>query len=473
LNGQMNGADGYDSNGECATDRTSDDEATYIRLAGLSAAEYDRRRDIEAQSLGIRVSTLDDEVKKRRSKSETATGQGRAFSLPDPEPWPEPVDLAAALASTEKHICQHVSLVKYAIVAIVLWVVHSHALTASLYSPRLAVTSPEPRCGKSTLLRLLRALCPRALSTEGINSATMFRIIEMYRPTLIVDEADTFVRDSEDIRGVINSGHHRNGEVYRCVGDDHEPRGFSTWSALVIACIGKLQATIMDRAIEIQMRRKSADESVIRFRDDRCPYLIEDGRKIARWVADHLSELTDADPDVPPELHDRAADNWRPLFAIANLAGGEWPARARQAANALSSGDAAADDSIRTGLLIDTKDIFTEIAKDRIRSEDLIERLVAKKARPWPEWKHGKPITQRQLASLLKPYGIGSKQLWIEGGNRHGYELGDFADAFKRYLPRTSARPLEPAENRHSSGIFAARPNSDLADENAEISQID
>jgi hypothetical protein len=232
-----------------------------------------------------------------------------------------------------------------------------------------------------------------------------------------------------------------------------------------------MPATIVDRSITGEMLRRTPDEKVTRFRPSRAQHLADDCRKAARWAKDHMAELVAADPAELEELNDRAMDNWRPLFAIADAVGGEWPELARKAARALSSDDPAGDDSVRTNLLTDIRDIF-EAGPDRISSEALIEKLVAKRERPWPDWKHGKPITQRQLASLLKPYGISSKQLWIEGGNRHGYELSDFADAFKRYLPRRSARPLEPAENRHSSGLFPARPNSDLADENVELSQM-
>ena len=55
-------------------------------------------------------------------------------------------------------------------------------------------------------------------------------------------------------------------------------------------------------------------------------------------------------------LHDRAADNWRPLFAIADLAGGNWPTLARQVAVRLSEGGAEQDASVRVQLLMDIKD---------------------------------------------------------------------------------------------------------------------
>ena len=59
----------------------------------------------------------------------------------------------------------------------------------------------------------------------------------------MIDEADSFLRDNEELRGVLNSGHRKGGAVLRNVGDDHEPRSFSTYSACAIALIGQLPPT--------------------------------------------------------------------------------------------------------------------------------------------------------------------------------------------------------------------------------------
>ena len=81
----------------------------------------------------------------------------------------------------------------------------------------------------------------------------------------------------------------------------------------------KLPATLEDRAIVITMRRKTKGETIERYRPDRHGAAIDElTRKAARWAADHLDELRKADPEIPPTLNDRAADNWVPLLAIAD-----------------------------------------------------------------------------------------------------------------------------------------------------------
>jgi hypothetical protein len=138
------------------------------------------------------------------------------------------------------------------LVAVALWIVHCHAFEEFNITPRLAITSPEKRCGKTTLLDIIGALVPRRLFTVNIGAAAVFRAIEMARPTLLVDEADTFLSGNDELRGILNSGHRRNGNTIRCVGEGFEPREFSTWAPVAIALIGKLPDTLEDRSVPVK-----------------------------------------------------------------------------------------------------------------------------------------------------------------------------------------------------------------------------
>jgi hypothetical protein len=229
---------------------------------------------------------------------------------------------------------RHVMLPHEAAVAVALWIMHAYCFDAFTISPRLVITSPEKRCGKTTLLRVVQALVPKSLAAATLPPP---RCSARSRSIGLIDEADTFLPDNEELRGVINSGHEREGRVIRLVGEDFEPSAFSTFCPTVIAAIGSLPGTIDDRGITIAMRRRLASESIVPFRSDRAGHLHELASKAARWVADHEYALRDADPDTPEALHDRACDNWRPLLAIADLAGGDWPQKVRSAAQTLST----------------------------------------------------------------------------------------------------------------------------------------
>jgi putative DNA primase/helicase len=245
--------------------------------------------------------------------------------------------LAAAVA-------RHVSLPPAAATAVALWILHTHAIESARISPRLAILSPLKRCGKSTLLKLIAALVRSALPTANITSAALFRVVEAHAPTLLVDEADTFLRDREELRGVLNAGHDRETPVIRCVGDDFEARRFAVFAPVAIAAIGRLPDTIADRSIIVSMRRKTPGEAVERCRRRERAALGDLRRKCERWASDHAAALRDAAPRVPDELDDRAADNWEPLLAIADAAGPRWSERVRAAALLLSGTTSESDD---------------------------------------------------------------------------------------------------------------------------------
>ena len=180
------------------------------------------------------------------------------------------------------------------------------------------------------------------------------------------------------------------------------------------------------------MRRRNAHEKVERLRLGQ-PILDDHRRKIARWVHDHESELRDADPDLPDNLNDRAADNWRPLLAIADSVGGEWPERARQAVVKLEE-ERDSDDkqSTRILLLSDLRRLFED--REVLSSKQIVTELGEMEERPWPEYSRGNPISARKVAQLLSPFKIKPKQVWIHGNNERGYLKEDFTETFERYL---------------------------------------
>lgn len=436
---------------EAAKARADDGtEAELVRAAALDPVTYDRERRAIAERLGIRPGTLDGERTKRRAETNKPEGQGRALALEGPEPWPEPVDGATLLNELRDAVASYVVMPPGAAETVALWVIQTHALDSFGISPRLAITSPEKGCGKTTLLDVVGRLVPRPLPTANTGPAAVFRVIEAAQPTLLIDEADTFLdKDDGALRGILNSGHRRGGAVLRCVGEDSEPRQFSTFGACAIAMIGRLPGTLEDRAVTVELRRATAAERPRRFRHDRTQDLDRLARMAARWAADRQPALAGGDPAMPDALHNRAADNWRPLIAIADEVGGNWPEHARTIA--LAAVKARGDDgSIRTQLLGDIRAAFADAGTDRMASAALCDALASRDDAPWGEWKNGKPVTPIGLAKLLKPFKVlpGTIRL-ASGATPKGYMLAAFAEAFDRYLPpggdARNATPPQPA----------------------------
>src|SRR5215831_5405949 len=415
------------------TDRTTEDELDrraladegdvaieIARLARLSTIEYERDRKTGAERLGMRASILDRLVEGERARLGLSGGaidgkQGHAVSFPEPEPWPEPVDGAALLNGIAAAIRQHVVLTDHPRDIIALWTLHTYLIDRFLVSPRLGIRSPTKGCGKTLLLDVLARLVARPLPTANVTPAAIFRVVEAHRPTLLIDEADTFLYHNDELRGVLN-GNRKGSTVLRTVGDDHEPRAFATYSACAVALIGALPDTLHDRSVTVDLKRRLVSEKAEPFRPDRADQLDVLARKAARWAQDHAARVADADPVMPDGIINRAADNLRPLLAIADAAGGEWPQR--KAAEASRS---AGDDASRLELLLgDIRDVFKEI---EMSSADLVKGLVAIEGRPWAELgKSRKPLTQNGLARMLKPLGIGPDKIGPETKRLNGYK---------------------------------------------------
>jgi hypothetical protein len=336
----------------------------------------------------------------------------------------------------------HAALSRYVILpspeaadAVVLWTAASHGVQAWHCAPRLDVTSPVKRCGKSRLLDVIMATCHDALLTVNISPAALVRSITDDPPTLLIDEADTIfgpkAADShEDLRGIINAGHSKNRPYIRWDMLGRKPEHCPTFAFAALAGIGSLPDTITDRAVVVKMRRRAPGEAVARWRDRRDGEPMKDlGKRLCAWVRAHLGELSTAEPDMPVE--DRAADTWEPLFAIADLAGADWPKRASAAALALTADDDT-DTSLGARLLADLRDVFGDA--DALHGETILGRLRDIPEAPWADY-FGRPLSARDLAKLLGPYEVTSVDVKIDGVNRKGYRRDrGLHDAWRRYL---------------------------------------
>ena len=355
----------------------ADDEfyAEIKRLAGLPLVQYERQRKDAADKLGMRVTTLDKLVNAERGNEEDGERQGHALKLFEPEPWPDIVDGHTLVFDLAKVIRRFVLMPDEDAFVVALWILHSYVFDIFMCTPRLGITSPEKRCGKTTLLDVIACQVNRPLPTADITGPAIFRTVEKARPTVLIDEADNMFGRSgkaadsaSDILAILNSGHRHGGQVIRTVGEDFEPRAFRTHTPVVFALIGKLPGTLADRSIHVRLRRKHAGDRVEQFRIDRTEDLQRLARQARRWCDDNRSILVASDPQMPEGIFNRAADNWRPLLAIADAAG--WSPEARTAASRAAAHDT--DDALGVLLLADIRQMFDELKTDRLKSEQLV-----------------------------------------------------------------------------------------------------
>lgn len=330
-------------------------------------------------------------------------------------------------------------------VAVALWVLHTHVADASEVAAYLAAVSAEKRSGKSRLMEVVGLLVPRPLAAANATEAALFRALaDKPCPTLMLDEIDTIFgpnarKENEALRGLINAGHRRGTPVLRCVGDGSKQRveRFDVFGPKMLAGIGDLPDTVDDRSIVIRMKRRAPDETVDRFRRREVePIGGALRQQLAAWGGPHVAELQDAWPHLPDDLDDRAADVWEPLFAIADLAGGPWPEKARGAALVLSGGREGADEvTLGVRLLHDIRDVFDRAGVDHLSSAQLVDALCALEEAPWGDM-FGNRLDPRRLAKRLRPYGVAPKSVRLTDGTiPKGYTTDQFADAWQRYTP--------------------------------------
>jgi hypothetical protein len=433
-----------------------DDDKAIGELTKLSDIEYGRRRKETAEELGITVGILDKVVRDRRKEDRSCD----ELSHWKVEPAKTAVDTAELLDAIARIFRRHIVLPKHADVAIALWILHSWTFDAGDISPFLALKSPTKRCGKTSVLILLYWLAHRTELASNISPSAIFRYIESQRPTLLIDECETFINSSEETRGILNSGHTKTAaHVIRTVeaGGEHTSKRFSTWAPKALAHIKDLPDTLEDRSITVLMQRKPKGSSVERLlRKDTGEYA--DVRQLAaRWAEDNLERLRDAKPKLPAALNDRAADNWEPLFAVADLAGEEWARMARAAALALSGEDTVADEDIGIQLLHDIKTVFETRNQTALFTKELITELTADEERPWATYGKGdKPITGKQLAKLLKPFVIISGDVHkTDGTHAKGYNKAYFSEAWDRYPRPPKGVPEDPPSEacKHAKSI--------------------
>lgn len=442
-------------------DSTGQAEKEIERLSKLGRLEFELQRADAAKALKMRASVLDQLVKELRDETEED---------PDPfadvEPAAEAVLLADILDAARKLFTDHVIASPHAGVAVALWTAWTWVAEYTDCAPILLFKSPLKRCGKTTALSVTTNMVRRALPASSISTAATFRSIEKFSPTLVLDEADTFLPANEELRGVINAGHTRKTAfVIRTVGEDHDPQVFRVFGPKVLALIGRAPDTVEDRSVIISLQRKLKGEQVKKLADTSDDVWSSLQSNFARWSLDFGHQLRRARPAIPGSLNDREGDSWTPLLAIADLAGAEWPKLARDAAVGLSG---QGEPDLDTGLLTDIRDILDgPIKSDPISSLELHAVLIKDKDRPWSTFNKGRELSQSQMSRRLSKFSIVARPVRIGIETAKGWPRKAFDDAFARYLSEITVTPTQASNGAACDGIEKRHTQDGVTDSKA------
>jgi putative DNA primase/helicase len=445
-----------------------------IRLSKLAAPQYDAERKDVAQRFSMRRSTLDDIVAKLRPQGAAGDDndiQGTRITFPVVEPWPDAVRGEKLIRDMVKTINSHVILVDHQALTVALWIIHTHVFEAGEHTPRLQIRSPTMRCGKTTLLNTVAPMVAKPLEAADATMAALFRIIAMIHPTMVIDEADSFLksedgRDDQEPNKIFRNGHKRGGHVLRVVGDKFEPRQFDVFCPIIFAWLVKRGITVIpaveDRSITIELRRRRPDEKITRLRSNKTGHLRDLGSRAARWAADNFEALKNADPDLPKKLNDREMDNWRILIAIADQMSEAIGKEAREAALKIAEERVGGEEDYSTLALEDVAAIFKKQKEDKLASNYIVMELINMEDRPWGEYgRQRKPLTKDALARLLKPFRIKPKELRFGGDTRRGYERGPIMEAKSRFVDERPKPTEEGREVQSSQDADEGQPTEE------------
>jgi hypothetical protein len=426
----------------------------FATIQCLPVADRDIRLQKLAEQLGEDISDIRDEF------TEFLDSVTASSSVWDVEPWPEPVPAAELLQDLTAKIQKHIVLAPHQAVAVALWCmltwVHE---VAARHSPYLVATSADAGEGKTTLIiNVVGRLTPKPFLGGSPTPAIVYRTADASKPTMLFDNVDGLFQRKPDLVDIFLLGHLRGVKIPRAErsGGGWVTRWFDPFTPKAVTLIGTdIPQPLHTRCLLVKLKKAKATDVVTKPTDDEefatlC-------RKLKRWSDDNGAALTNAPPS--PDFINREADNWTLQFAIAQTAGGEWPARALESATLLTR--TMYQPSWRQLLLGEFQDAFARREyRKAILSKDFFEWITSDPLSIWREYNHGTGvITQRQIAHLLK--GIEIFPRLIGAKRDSGYCATDFVDAFERYIPTRVAggdRLIVSAPKRKTRKITPAAP---------------
>jgi putative DNA primase/helicase len=429
----------------------------FTKIAKLPRAETEKQVASMAKREGMDEEELVTEFTEAVGDETSAPGR-ETWQV---EPWPEPVDTAALLDGISKKIRKHTAMLSEQAISVSLWVAYDWIHHLTTHSTFLVPMSEDESSGKTTLMSLLGYMVKKPFSTVEPTGPTIYRTIDAYQPTFIVDEAGNLFARKSDVWAIINASWTRGYRITRG-GYDFDP-----YCPKIIGAKGrsktKLPIDFLSRCLVIVLFPAKPGEIPEKFRNCDDDELVELRRKAARWANDNAETVAKTKPTFPPGFSNRLEDNWELLLAIAEHAGNVWAKQARDAAVLISRG--AYEPSWGVRLLAEMDAMFQEqlsAGKVAITSAALERRLLADPLSPWHDYKGG--LTQRKIAALLKAYGIKPTNVHPTGSSHltlRGYMWTECREMLARYRDRfTLVETQQPPQKRHRNAKSHRASNS-------------
>jgi putative DNA primase/helicase len=469
---QYGGKDAIKAIVDGASPATLSPKGIVEKLAAMPEFDYQLVRRQHAKTLGVKYSALDEQVYRARARRRGEAEE----SEDDPDIHPEPVDdIAAVLDIARAEVGLHIVADPLQLDMAVMWSLHSHFVHHSTIdiaiSPRLLISAPAPECGKTTALECIGEMTAKPMELSSISAAAFYRLSDAERPCLLIDEIGGMVGrrgGNPELEGILNASHRRRSAKTVRVEEQISKQGartlkattFNSWCTFAATLNGRLPYALESRCLKLKMRRALAGEVKQHLQYGTSELLVECRRKFARWAMDQVAL---PNVSIPEALSNRRGDNWAPLFRIAALVGGHWPAKIEAAALAAIKQTASTDAVV--ALLADARKVIGE--RERILTAELIDGLRAVEDPSW-DWNtchRGGPINaywlRDALADVLDP--PGTREWKVAGRTRIGYTADQFRDAYRRYLQSHAPEPAAGVEKNCEEGGISGKTSNPSA----------
>ena len=431
----------------CRCERTLEEDR-WIRSCSTKDCDFYGEQEVTI------IEVSEEEHKRRKQQAKLYSDESAATLIEEIEHFlgvaslihTDDTDESVLLDQISDLLRKYIFLGREGAIVLTLWIVHTWCLRAAEYTPYIHLRSALPREGKSRVLDVVHHLVARPLRMSDPTPAaiadytTMAVIMGQEPPTFLWDEIDTVYERWGPLREYVNNGFQRGNPIIRAGG-----KVKFTFAPKIMGGLTELPTTVHDRSFRIDMLRAKQDEKPLRLTPGEHRKVKSEGyalqMRLGAFAERHMEALMMATPELPEQLDDRGQDIAEPLIAIADVAGGDWPKKARgalvQVRQAMQKSDSMSDPEL---LLRDIKEIFK--GKAVLYSEDIVAGLLKREESPWRTG----GMNQHKLARMLHQFSespggprITSSRVRVGGRAsgkplKAGYKRKQFEDAWSRYL---------------------------------------
>ena len=423
--------------------------ASVTNLGQRKSLEVRAAKLIQWPAAAVR-STVKEEQARQQESAEKAKETARKFVLRSMV-----IDPPEVVASLEKFFVERAHLPMEAALVLAFFTLITWTFDIFDTVACLLIESATPSCGKNVVLNLLAAVCCTPYLLVSPSEATLFRIIDSLRPTILIDEAEALAGRTdraEFLKSVIQAGYKKGGSVPRCVGTNNELHFFDVFCPKVLAAIGGMVGALLSRCIVIHMEKAPAGQ--VR-KSSRNRQLLKDSARLreqteayAEQSRSALTRLYDEEPDAGywPQLQDREAELWGPLLAHARLIGAECEARLLAAALRFSKGKQQIQAQDRNmALAIELLEALETLSDLRFVPSDLVTPLSVRDN--WGDRFSSCRDDRSRAASIgkfLARFRLGSRQHTKSGAS---YLIEDALVKVRAHVPYQDLSALTPVSS--------------------------